>query len=323
MPKSFKAISHIMPHEKFLFLMRTTRIQTPYPLPLTTYENNTLHDAILSNDTDTIRDMDADLFVHMMTQESYHNTPLALAVKLGQFETISVLLKKMQDTLSKAECQATFHKRDSMGLMPISYLMLLKAPYDIIKAALYYTDKKAFYTDSSYSSCIEGLTDDESSQFNISEKGYKHRESHGGFALYTFPLQELYVKPLPEKLKVYGEIIESQNFIIQTSEDDHFSLWHQVLRNIIFHVDTLCQNMCDVATMPDSEILRDCDKYLFHINENYPKLKDQLNHRYDERVEQLLNFWNKLPLGRSLLTISMEQFEKVALASKPPKPSNP
>lgn len=255
-----------------------------------------------------------------------------LAVKLGRWDMFKKLVDKARGILSHEAMNDIFSHRDGMGLQLLSYAVALRAPEAVIVDCLSFTDKYSFYIDHRYAEIVEGAdqTKVESCVLYPTENAYIHQDdiesadpkSQRGFQIYALDLCAFYKADWPRDIRVHGDIDDHNDFLIQTKDEKggEYHPFHQVLRNLMFHLQALCDSRGILAAPRPKSICRSIDKHAFDVKTSYPRLAEARNADYQPKIEQLLESWQKHPIHKGRWTIPLEP-ELSTIKDKPAGPA--
>lgn len=289
-------IKTFYPYAEFKSLALSKGAHFPYPIcGMGAYRaNNKLHEAILKNELDSLRQQ-ALKHPDNLKGLSWGNTPLLLSLKRGNTEATRVVIDVMIETLSEEDCHQIFAERDSMGLMALSYALFLRVPYDVMQACLVLTPKRTYYIDPVYPLFVEALKlDDLSCPYKVTERGYEFRNSQGGFAIYELSPMELLAANMPTHISIKGDIRPEVDFGIVQQGGEPSIRFNQILRNLLFHTRALCENRGLSLSVPAEEILSSPEELAYDVSNNYPRLATARNNSLDVRIKSLVASWDKV-----------------------------
>lgn len=303
-----------------LKMMAYLRTGKPFPYPIVDPQNrpnnNLLHEAVLSHDHAALdRILVADglekaTYCRILSERSLRNTPLMLAIKLGRWEMFSKMVGKLVSFKPRQDqMEDCFSERDSMGLMLLSYAVLLRAPEEVIRDCLTYTNKYSFYFDGRYDQLLEGVMPSalEESLYEPTERGFIVRadivkevplDKQRGFQIYTMSLKALYDIPLPDQIRVTDEIEDQTDYMVQSVLDKPSQdlPLHQFLRNLMFHLPALCESYGLEAAPHPAGLVRSTQHFAFDVKYNYPLIARVRNERHEARVQKLIESWEAMPM---------------------------
>lgn len=248
---------------------------------------------------------DSSDFFNKMYQSAWGNTPLLLAIKLGQFELCEQLIEKASQCLREEQLKKICEARDTRGLMALSYALALRAPIKIIKFLLKNTSKTAYFTDNRWMEQAEHRYP--SYEINITENGYFHGDIKL-FELYALSPEALYTFPMPSQIRVQNAqghpvLADSQHINIYEATKGSAAQTHtpfsQIFRNLIFHFRALCENEGLPITRRKNE-LNSGITASFDCIHNYPRFVECRNDeaRISPQVIELLRVWMSEPIAQ-------------------------